>query len=382
MATVPDHRAAKLGMPIPLLKAIKPEDLLYFVLNVGDADAQLLVLPEGNRGRKAVVVDVGLAKKMGWLVDDLTSQGFLSPVDTFSLVIGTHPHADHIGGMAAFVRRYAQRIREYWDPAYAFPSKSFANTQAALAANPTIKVVEPSSTTTAHEGQVAFRVLGPSARLRSQYDVEGVDPNDSSLVVMVEYPASKLLPSYSLPPNDLADVLSRRVPVRRTNRLLLGADAQTTSWSHINVDFPQLKPGQSWVGRSLRVLRGADALEADVLKVAHHGSKHGVNLELIERVRPVHSIVSSAKSGQKYNFPHQVAQEIIREGLDETAVSGAHHRPDDELKIHYTCATDDANQELGTIAVVIGPERKNISVFRLGDRQDARVLLDSARICL
>jgi beta-lactamase superfamily II metal-dependent hydrolase len=89
---------------------------------------------------------------------------------------------------------------------------------------------------------------------------------------------------------------------------------------------------------------GDDPLHAQVFKVSHHGSKHGVNLELIERIHPGISLVSSVAQGGEYNFPHLLAQEALREGVQPVASQAHPDRKDDcDLGIHYTSASDDAD---------------------------------------
>ena len=65
--------------------------------------------------------------------------------------------------------------------------------------------------------------------------------------------------------------------------------------------------------------------------MAHHGSKHGVNLELLELIDPDISLVSSVSGGGKYNFPHRVAIEAVREGLQATT-SGQRRESDWDLR--------------------------------------------------
>jgi hypothetical protein len=71
-----------------------------------------------------------------------------------------------------------------------------------------------------------------------------------------------------------------------TRRLILAGDAQTVAWASVVGDFPELVANPSPVYAALRIAQGGDMLAADVLKVSHHGSKHGINLELIERIHP------------------------------------------------------------------------------------------------
>jgi hypothetical protein len=58
-----------------LLDDVKPEDLVYFLLNVGDGDTQLVLLPAAEgEARQAIVVDVIKAAKFEGLRNCLISR--------------------------------------------------------------------------------------------------------------------------------------------------------------------------------------------------------------------------------------------------------------------------------------------------------------------
>src|SRR4051794_2976137 len=113
-----------------------PDALLYFLLNVGDGDTQLLLLPERGGRRRAVVVDVATPHKLLALLDSLAGAGVLPPLEDaprlFPLVVGTHPHADHISGMPEFLTRFGRQVDEYWEPGYQHPSAAYVETMVAL----------------------------------------------------------------------------------------------------------------------------------------------------------------------------------------------------------------------------------------------------------
>jgi hypothetical protein len=61
-------------------KNVKSEDLIYFVLNVGDGDAQVLALPEeptlgGQPRRRVIVVDAAIVSKIPKLLESLEARG-------------------------------------------------------------------------------------------------------------------------------------------------------------------------------------------------------------------------------------------------------------------------------------------------------------------
>jgi hypothetical protein len=115
-----------------------------------------------------------------------------------------------------------------------------------------------------------------------------------------------------------------------------------------------------------------------VFKVPHHMSKHGLSLELVEQVSPALSLVSSVAGGGKYNFPHTVSQDALREALQATSSGKVKRKADHELGIHYTSAHDDTGKPLGTIAVVMSPAGER-TVWRFGDQPRDAVDLSAAR---
>jgi beta-lactamase superfamily II metal-dependent hydrolase len=368
--------ANRLGPAGGFKKSVKPEDLVHFVLNVGDGDTQLLLLPaeersKGVRTRKAIVVDVVPYKKLEKLIGTLQADGLLDSEGTpFELVVATHPHADHISGMGSFLKARKQQIRAFMEPGFVMPSAGYMRMMDALDGT-RIDHMQPSGGTVRFIDGVKVTVLAPGISLKNRYDSYGVDPNNSSIVLKIDFPARR----YYIPGKDGA---YDKLPKGAT--LLLGGDAQTLSWSQVLIDNPQLEADGSAVAKALRKARGIEPLNADVFKVAHHGSKHGINLELVEEVSPAVSLVSSVGGGGKYNFPHRVALESLREGLEKTTQSGATHSPDYELGIHFTAGREDGKgrKPLGTIAVVVAPSGRS-KVWRFGDEPGDGVDLAAGR---
>jgi competence protein ComEC len=348
-----------------------PEDLIYFVLNVGDGDTQLLLLPATAGERLAIVVDVVRGTKLTKLLQALSATPLLpqpSSGPLFALVVATHPHNDHIGGMADFITDFGDHIEEVWEPGFFYTTPTYSSMMNAIGSQP-VRHGQPSSGMTRYIGQVKVIVLAPSIGLRNRFDSYGVDVNNSSIALKIEFPGRRVTDR---------DKKGIYVKARRQS-LILGGDAQTLSWSQVMLDFPQLGPDHGPVAEALSKAQGFEPLNVDVFKVPHHASKNGLNLELVTEMSPSLSFVSSRAGGGSYNFPHVVAVEALREALEETVKSGAAHKPDHEIGIHYTCATDTGGKALGTIALVMSPTGGKRDLWRFGDPPSGPIDLTAAR---
>lgn len=357
--------------------AVTPEHLIYFCLNVGDGDAQVLILPAVPTGdvdeagnpihrRPVLVVDAGAPTKLRRFLDALpgASGGHVPPVDVIDVVVATHPHGDHVSGLPDLLAAYAGKIAEYWDPGYFHPTGTYFKIMELLARQTGVVYVQPTSGMRRFIGNTEVTVLTPSVKLRNRYDTYGVDINDASISLRVATPAgrAKFVPGQSW---QLLDGVDERFQFS----LVLGADSQTESWSQALSDFPQLVKSESEIAKAIgAATNNRDPLRADVLKVAHHGSKKGMNYELVDRMNPEFLIVSCA-ANSFHGFPHTLNQHILREAKLKLAKSGGTHRPeDDHLRgVFYTAQRDTGDEFLGSVAVV-GSTSSNVQLWRLGDR--------------
>ena len=339
--------------------------LVHFLLNVGDGDTQLVLLPEQAGVRRLLVVDVATTAKLPALIAALRADPALGPrVGAIALVVATHPHNDHIGGMAELLDLHHDEIGELWDSGFYYTSQTYFDLMRAVEEH-AVPIAQPTSGMTRWIDTVKVAALSPSIQLRNRFDTYGVDANNASIVLALEFPSAVVRAEGGAPPAS-------------PRRLILGGDAQTVAWAGVVQDFPELVANPSPVYAALRMAQGGDTLAADVLKVSHHGSKHGINLELIERIRPGLSLISSVGGGGEFNFPHLLAQEALREARQPTTSSSAPRKKDYDLGIHYTSAVDDAGAGLGTIAVIVPPSGRP-QVWRFGDAPSQPVALSAAR---
>jgi competence protein ComEC len=372
--------------------------LIVYVLNVGDGDAIVIQFPGATDRRRYAVVDSYKGRKTLALLQTLGARTALR------FLCVTHPHSDHCAGVDRILTDYRPGIEEFWDSGFRFTSNTYniiiRLVEERMTGDPPTQFVRPTSGFETNESGVRITVLSPSIVLRNRYDSYGVDVNNASVVLKLEYPVHA--PSAdtwvrdaqdepALPPGHVA-------PAQRPEprSIILSGDAQTDAWSRVVEEFPHLhRDAENWA-RLIDVRQGTHPLACDVLKVPHHGSKHGLNLELVERMGdrsgagfsegPRHLIVSCAALSRKYGFPHLVTQEIMREVRESLAsrVGAARTTLDDALGIQYTSQTVDGVDpplNAGSVAAVFGSEGDPPRLYRFcdGPGDDDSIDLDRAR---
>jgi len=142
------------------------------------------------------------------------------------------------------------------------------------------------------------------------------------------------------------------------------------------------KPHYPALAKELHAALGRDFQDADVFKLSHHASKHGINLELLERVDAPYTLISASDGHGRYKFPHRLAMEAAREARQPTTSKPTEPAPDYELGIHLTGARLGGNgrSALGTIAVLVPRAAGSpIRMFRLMDDLAKNIDLAAAR---
>ncbi len=360
---VPDNFVASLGA----------DSWAYFLCNVGDGDAQLVLLPEENGKRRVIVVDA-YTDKVIRLISELTNQGLLDGQEDIALVVATHPHEDHISSMPKLFRTHGSRIMEFWDPGYYHPISAYTTLMKELQdRRATITYAQPTAGLRRWISGTLVTVLSPAVGLRNRFDSYGTEINDSSISLRIAHPATRAT---------TRDSQGRLQEVGGgSSSLILGGDAQTLSWSHVMVDFPYLPSSNSEAAKAIAAATGTkDLLNTDVVKVSHHGSKRGVNLELMERFSASIVLVSSrARAASTHGFPHLLTQEVIREVKEPIATSAqpASRRDDWEHQLYYTHDLDGQGAVLGTIGVVFRGNQRQL--WRFGDDRLQPIALANAR---
>ena len=228
-------------------KTVAQEKMTVTVIDVGQADA-ILLQTEG----KNILVDSGLSDSADKLVAELRKLG----VKKVDVLVATHPHADHIGGMNAVLKNF--EVGKIYDSGQVTTSKMYQKY---------LKTVK--------EKKIPFALLRASDRI--EFGSDGA-------VLEVLGPQEPLLK------DTRSDLNANSIVMRLVYKhftMMLAADATSETEARILHAFAK------------------DKVRSQILKVAHHTSKYSNTAAWLEAVNPEVAIASYSKENE-YGFPHQV----------------------------------------------------------------------------
>lgn len=239
---------ATVGGPLDNIPAVTdPNYLTVHYIDVGQADAILVAC-----GGEYMLIDAGEDDGDDRVIHYLTDLG----IDEIDLVVATHAHSDHIGEMGDVLN--AIPAVEVWYPEYRHGTKTeqrFLTAVDGCGAN----LYEPELGETYDLGGATITVLGPVK------DYE--DPNDMSIVVMVQF---------------------------GDDRFLFTGDMENTDAAE----------------NDLVAYWGEEALRADVLKVGHHGARTSTSYHFLRSVSPSYAVISVGE-GNTYGHPTSETLNIL-----------------------------------------------------------------------
>ncbi|MHA1557340.1 MAG: ComEC/Rec2 family competence protein [Candidatus Heimdallarchaeota archaeon] len=272
------------------------DSLLIVILDVGDGDSIVVQLPkdpliaDANAILNHMVID---CKRAAPTKDLLNTLG----ASNLALVVATHPHYDHIAGLKSVMKDYRDSIDHFWDSGFRHNSITWSNLIDYIKeTEKKAQFLRPTSGLYTTFGGVDVTVLAPSIYLRNRYDSYGVNINNASIVLKLEY---------------------------KNKIVILAGDAQWESWGKMTEEFPHYIKTEN-PDQHVQIDTSHKPLKCNVLKVAHHGSKHGTALEPLEVLNPNYAIIPCADPSN-YGFPHEItvlSLEEIQTEILETAKSG------------------------------------------------------------
>jgi beta-lactamase superfamily II metal-dependent hydrolase len=228
---------AVLALALGLCAApLSSKEIRVHFINVGQADAILI-----QSATNAVLIDAGDRKTQDTVINYLREAG----IKTLDYVIATHPHADHIGGMAAVIKLF--RIKNVVMSDVFHTTATFDKLLTAIEKKG-LKITMPNPGDKLTAGIINLTVLAPTRK----FD----DMNDMSIVVRMTHDETAIL---------------------------FAGDAEAAS------EREMLKSGRT--------------LRADVLKAGHHGSRSSTTPAFLDAVNPSIVIVSCGRENS-YKHPH------------------------------------------------------------------------------
>ncbi|MCM3698446.1 ComEC/Rec2 family competence protein [Paenibacillus macerans] len=200
--------------------------LRVIFLDVGQGASQLLISPSG----KTMLIDAGNNSEEQHMLDYLREYG----VTRLDIVIGSHPDADHIGGLDRVIENVD--VGQIYMPKVSSNTKTFESLLRAIRGKGLKVKTAKAGLALDWDEQVRVDMIAPVTMTD--------DNNNMSAVVKVSYGDTSFL---------------------------LTADAERES-------------------EGAMIDSGAD-LRADVLLVGHHGSKSSTSPRFLDRVRPEYAVI-------------------------------------------------------------------------------------------
>lgn len=260
----------------------KPEGMLeVHYIDVGQGDATLI-----KCGSHAMLIDGGNNNKGTTVQLYLKKQG----VESLDYVIGTHPDADHIGGLDVIVYKY--NCDTVIMPDYEKDTKTYQELVDVIH-DKNMKITYPVVGEQYALGEAKFTIIAPNS---NSY---GGNANDYSVAILLEY---------------------------GKNRFLFTGDAEEASEAEM-------------------LTNGID-ISADVYKVAHHGSRSASTQEFLNAVHPKYAVISCGE-GNSYGHPHaEVLNRLRSMGVEvfRTDEQGSIIASSDGENITWNCSATDSWQ--------------------------------------
>jgi competence protein ComEC len=247
--------------------------LLFYFINVGQGDATLIQTPDG----KTVLIDGGESNT--GIVTQLQSIG----IQRIDLMIATHPHSDHIGGLVQVLQSYpVAKVVTGGQPHTTTVYENFLDGIAAAHA----EYVEVKRGDVISLGGIDFQVLNPANN-------NNADLNENSVVIQFKY--------------------------GQTTFLMMGDSGADTEASLLSAGLP---------------------LKTDILKVGHHASTSGSTLAFLNAVQPKTALYSAGINNQ---FGHPAPQIIASLAAVGATIYGTDQNGTIDIKADlsgYTINTD------------------------------------------
>jgi competence protein ComEC len=203
-------------------------------------------------GKDNMLIDAGNNEDGKLLVNYLSNLG----INDFKYVVGTHAHEDHIGGMDNVIRRF--KIGQFYMPDAITTTPSFESVLDELDKKGYVYNVP----------EIGQKLKVGNAELTVIYTKDNPeDLNDSSIILLLEYDKVRALFTGDATGNVENEILDKNI-------------------------------------------------RANILKVAHHGSRYSTIDKFLDKVNPQYAIISVGKDND-YGHPHEpILKKLKKRGIE------------------------------------------------------------------
>ena len=268
-------------------------ELQVHILDVGpiNGDSILIVSPVG----KSVLVDAGDSGK-GKVVLDALKRYNVQQLDYF---IGTHPHPDHLGGadevmkVTKVLNVIDNGLASVVPAALAGESKSLGATRQAGQVKKTApRQADKSSSITKFYDEYKAAVAASGANYQKATPGQTIDLGGGARLT----------------------ILAPSEPYFDREHMKAGGNEANANSVVVRLDygdFSMLLTGDAEEQTEHRMLTKDLNLQANVLKVAHHGSKYATAVDFIDRVKPSVAVISVGE-WNRYGHPAQTVLDRLK----------------------------------------------------------------------
>lgn len=236
--------------------------LRIYALDVGQGDGLLVISPQG----KTVLIDAGPAEAGDEVVSALRNHG----VKQLDLAVATHPHADHIGGMKKVMEAF--RVKKFLDSGQTYSTATYERMLREIQENKISFIKAVRGQTIELEPGVKLEVLNPGKKFLTEEEVRsgGSTQNANSVVLRLSYG-----------------------------------------------QFAMLFTGDAETETEKQIMESGATLNAQVLKIGHHGSRHATSRKFLEAVQPQVAVISASEDND-YGHPSQATLDRLKKASIKT----------------------------------------------------------------